>query len=96
MAAKMSQLEDQMASLIRALQHANDQETKPIPNNLTLIDQLVIDGRMNGAPFRTCHETRLSDLTLGSGMYWIDPDGQGMGDDPIYVYCDMETGSIHL
>lgn len=27
-----------------------------------------------------------------SGMYWIDPDGLGIGDGPIYVYCDMKTG----
>lgn len=25
-------------------------------------------------------------------MYWIDPDGQGIGDNPISVYCDMTTG----
>lgn len=49
------------------------------------------EGR-SGAPFRTCHETHLSDLSLGSGMYWIDPDGHGIGDDPIYVYCDMTSG----
>jgi hypothetical protein len=27
------------------------------------------------------------------GNYWIDPDGQGVGDDPIFVYCDMATGT---
>jgi hypothetical protein len=27
--------------------------------------------------------------SFASGMQWIDPDGQGIGDDPIYVYCDM-------
>ncbi len=27
-------------------------------------------------------------------MHWIDPDGQGVGDDPIYVYCDMTSGQI--
>jgi hypothetical protein len=25
-------------------------------------------------------------------MYWIDPDGQGVGDGAIYVYCDMTSG----
>jgi hypothetical protein len=25
-------------------------------------------------------------------MYWIDPDGQGVGDAPISVFCDMSTG----
>ena len=30
---------------------------------------------------RTCRELRASDPTLTSGMHWIDPDGQGVGDD---------------
>ncbi len=42
--------------------------------------------------FRTCRETRIADPSLTSGMYWVDPDGLGIGDDPIYVYCDMTTG----
>jgi hypothetical protein len=41
---------------------------------------------------RTCTEARLADPTLTSGMHWIDPDGQGVGDDPIYVYCNTTTG----
>ncbi len=45
---------------------------------------------------RTCREARLSNPTLTSGMYWIDPDGQGVGDDPISVYCDMNSGKIFL
>ena len=44
------------------------------------------------AIFRTCRELHLDDPSLNSGMYWIDPDGQGLGDDPIYVQCDMTTG----
>ena len=43
---------------------------------------------------RTCREARLADPSLDSGMHWIDPDGQGVGDDPIYVHCDMTTGTI--
>jgi hypothetical protein len=42
---------------------------------------------------RTCREPHLADPSLSSGMHWIDPDGQGVGDDPIYVYCDMTTGT---
>jgi hypothetical protein len=41
---------------------------------------------------RTCQELRAADPTLKSDMYWIDPDGQGVGDDPIRVHCDMATG----
>lgn len=44
------------------------------------------------AIFRTCRELHQADPSLNSGMYWIDPDGQGVGDDPIYVECDMTTG----
>jgi hypothetical protein len=43
---------------------------------------------------RTCREARAADPSLSSGMYWIDPDGQGVGDDPIYVYCDMAKGNF--
>lgn len=45
------------------------------------------------AILRTCSETLLYDPLLPSGLYWIDPDGQGFGDDPIQVYCDMTTGN---
>jgi hypothetical protein len=43
---------------------------------------------------RTCREARAANPSLSSGMYWIDPDGQGVGDDPIYVYCDMAKGNL--
>lgn len=42
--------------------------------------------------FRTCHEAHTNNPLLPSGLHWIDPDGQGIGDDPILVYCDMATG----
>ena len=46
----------------------------------------------SGIP-RTCREAHLADPSLTSGMHWIDPDGQAVGDDPIYVYCDMTSGN---
>lgn len=42
---------------------------------------------------KTCLEARTANPSLESGMYFIDPDGQGRGDDPIYVYCNMTTGN---
>ena len=42
--------------------------------------------------FRTCHGLRSVDPFLPSGMYWIDPDGKGVGEDPIYVFCNLTTG----
>lgn len=44
---------------------------------------------------KTCLEARTADPSLESGMFWIDPDGQSRGDDPIYVYCNMTTGIKH-
>ena len=43
---------------------------------------------------RSCAEARSADPTLQSGNYYVDPDGTNVGDDPIYVYCDMQTGNI--
>lgn len=54
--------------------------------------------KQNSAPrnvyHRTCHEARAANASLVSGMHWIDPDGQGVGDDPIYVHCNFTTGSL--
>ena len=47
----------------------------------------------SGIP-RTCRELRAANPSLSSGMQWVDPDGQGIGDDPIYVYCDMSSGKL--
>ncbi len=47
----------------------------------------------SGIP-RTCQELRAANPSLPSGMQFIDPDGQGNGDYPIYVYCDMATGKF--
>jgi hypothetical protein len=49
----------------------------------------------SGIP-RTCRELRASNPSLASGMQWIDPDGQGIGDDPISVYCDMSSGKYFV
>ena len=37
--------------------------------------------------YRACHEARVANSSLESGMYWIDPDGNGVGDGPIQVHC---------
>jgi len=56
--------------------------------------QNVIQSNGRGGIPRTCRELRASNPSIASGMQWIDPDGQGIGDDPIYVYCDMSTGKL--
>ncbi len=57
-------------------------------------EDIQVNIRMKGilSDPKTCLEARTADPTLDSGMFWIDPDGQGRGDDPIYVYCNMTTG----
>ena len=49
----------------------------------------------SGIP-RTCRELRAANPGLASGMQFIDPDGQGNGDDPIFVYCNMSTGKYFV
>ena len=49
--------------------------------------------RQTIAIHRTCHAALKADSSLQSGMYWIDPDGKEVGDDPIHVYCNMTTGN---
>ena len=58
---------------------------------------LLVERQVNqrNAISRTCKELNQADPSLNSGMYWIDPDGQGIGDDPIYVHCDMTTGEMY-
>jgi hypothetical protein len=56
--------------------------------------QNVIQSSGNSGTPRTCRELRAANPSLASGMQWIDPDGQGIGDDPIFVYCDMSTGKL--
>jgi len=41
---------------------------------------------------RSCHEIKLFNPFLPSGMYWIDPDGQDYGEPPIYAHCNMKSG----
>jgi hypothetical protein len=49
-----------------------------------------------GAILRSCSHIRAALPSQTSGMHWIDPDGQGVGDDPIYVYCNMTTGVNYI
>ena len=44
---------------------------------------------------RSCAELKARGLTL-SGLYDIDPDGEGIGYEPIRVFCDFESGSTQI
>ena len=49
--------------------------------------------RMNTIP-RSCSEILFSDPSAKSGNYNVDPDGTDVGDDPIFVYCDMINSGL--
>ncbi|KZS16124.1 Uncharacterized protein APZ42_018233 [Daphnia magna] len=83
-------LEERIVNLERT-QHGRTGGNLPV-NNGAVARQL--SGR-SGIP-RTCLEAHLIDPSLSSGKYWIDPDGQGVGDAPIYVYCDMTSGTTSI
>ena len=58
----------------------------------TLLSKPPADLNYPNAGARSCEELRSTDSSLQSGLYWIDPDGLGLGDAPINVFCDMTTG----
>ncbi len=89
---KLTELEatvHQQESILTALKNERQTNHEIIPSNLALKTQRSLEKSMFP---RTCREVRSADPSLSSGMHWIDPDGQGVGDDPIYVYCDMTKG----
>ena len=45
------------------------------------------------ARYRRCEELRSAYPENESGGHWIDPDGVATEDPPVYVYCNMTTGS---
>ncbi len=88
--AKNERQDSILKELMQNTRQTNE-EPKLISENSVLANPS--NGKNAGMP-RTCRETRLSNPALASGMYWIDPDGQGVGDDPISVYCNMTSGKI--
>ena len=61
-------------------------------NRFSIVFEGVVLSKLYLMP-RSCAEARSADPTLQSGNYYVDPDGTNVGDDPIYVYCDMSTGN---
>ena len=89
--AKVEQQESQIAALIV---NEREKQQSSTTKKFTMSIELNQNYKRN-AIFRTCQELRSSNPLLESGMYWIDPDGQGVGDDAIHVFCDMKLG-IHF
>lgn len=57
--------------------------------------QLAVPDTKSNKDFlpRSCYELKASNPEAQSGLYFIDPDGQINGDDPIEAYCDMTTSN---
>jgi hypothetical protein len=87
---KIQDQERRLTSLLEAaeLPVSTDSKLFPVNNEIS-----IRSNAKSGIP-RTCREVQAADPSLSSGMHLIDPDGQGVGDDPIYVYCDMTSGKM--
>ena len=69
-------------------------KVKELEESLLDLESIMKSLLRNGIHFKTCADLRATNPFLQSGMYWIDPDGQGIGDDPIRVFCDMTNGTV--
>nr|CAH0107150.1 unnamed protein product [Daphnia galeata] len=87
------QQHDILAKEVSQLKLALENKTSSSKSVTSLNDVNSLPSALKNIMPRTCHEAKLGDPSIKSGMQWIDPDGQGIGDDPIYVYCDMSSGS---
>lgn len=79
--------------LSKELKNGFLEKIKLLETNLTLVKGKQDLVSMNDFRFRTCDEMRRVIPRAESGYYWIDPDGLGVGDKPIYVYCNMTNGN---
>ncbi|XP_046456552.1 uncharacterized protein LOC124203768 [Daphnia pulex] len=89
---KIQDQERRLTSLLKAAELPVSTDSKLFPVNKEI--SIRSTGK-SGSP-RTCRQLQATDPSLSSGMHWIDPDGQGVGDNPIYVYCDMTSGSTSI
>lgn len=53
-----------------------------LENKIAEHDQFILN--LAVTKLKNCEEIRSKDRTKESGMYCIDPDGYGIGDDPMY------------
>lgn len=90
--AKVEQQESQIAALIV---NEREKQQSSTTKKFTTSVELNQNYKRN-VIFRTCQELHSSNPLLESGMYWIDPDGQGVGDDAIHVFCDMKLGETSI
>ena len=97
LASKMTRLEETIQQQKFLIKEFQNERQSSISSEL-IASKLEINGQVRKSVSfpRTCRELRAADPSLHSGMHWIDPERQGVGDDPIYIYCNMTTGIIKL
>ena len=98
-----SKIESQELIIADLKNRLTNQETKLIKVNRRL-KQVTLNSNKLQTHYRTCHEFysaykeivkhegNSSQPVMESGHYWIDIDGQGFGEPPLYVYCNMTDG----
>ena len=91
--AKNVQLEVKIQDQERRLTSLLEAAELPVSTDSVNKEISIRSTGKSGIP-RTCRGLQATNPSLPSGMHWIDPDGQGLGDDPIYVYCDMTSGKV--
>jgi len=89
---KNVELEDKLeSSIFKGNSNTGDSHHSRIKNAVIAAN---IVGNKDFLP-RSCYELKATNPTAQSGLYFIDPDGQINGDDPVQAYCDMDTSIIH-
>jgi len=85
---KNVELEQKLESIITTPTDKNDSKQVRRRNPAVVSD--------NGRDFlpRSCYELKATNPSAQSGFYFIDPDGQINGDDPVQAYCDMDTSKL--
>jgi hypothetical protein len=87
----------EQAFLLKECKMSSDKKYEnkiPLDYNREKVGYSLLPVRKQYQTPKTCLEALTADPSLESGMYFIDPDGHGMGDEPIYVYCNMTTGKF--
>lgn len=87
----------EQAFLLKECKMSSDKKYEnkmPLDYNREKVDYSLLPVRKQYQTPKTCLEALTADPSLKSGMFFIDPDGHGMGDEPIYVYCNMTTGKF--
>ena len=86
---EINQLKEKLESFISTNPKDDDVSSKS-----AVIAANTIKGSIRDFLPRSCYELKATNPSAQSGLYFIDPDGQINGDDPVQAYCDMDTSIL--